>query len=107
MLEYNKIDISEGIDVNKSSNSRECSLCPFWYFIDTFDELGIRRKNFKNQKYLCNGCHDMSMKTVSIKNLATVYSKEIAYRILFWYMSKDDAISIIHNSNLTDKKGTL
>ena len=50
MLEYNKIDISEGIDVNKSSSSRECSLCLFWYFIDTFDELSIRHKNFKNQK---------------------------------------------------------
>ena len=47
------------------------------------------------------------MKTVSIKNLAIVYSKEIAYRIHFWYMSKDDAISIIYNSNLIDKKGTL
>ena len=96
MLEYDRIDISEGIDVNKSSNSRECSLCHFWYFID---------KNFK--KDLCNGCHDMSMKAVSIKSLAIVYSKGNAYRINFWYMSKDDAISIIHNSNLIDKKGTL
>ena len=29
------------------------------------------------------------------------------YRIHFWYMSKDDAISIMHNFNLIDKKGTL
>ena len=93
MLEYNRIDISEGIDVNKSSNSRKCSLWHFWYFID---------KNFNYEKYICNGCHDMSMKTVSIKNLAIVYSKVNAYRIHFWYMSKDDAISIIHNSNLND-----
>ena len=107
MLEYGKIDISEEIDFNKSSNSRECSLCHFWCFIDTFDELGIRRKNFNYQKYLCDGCHDMSMKAVSIKNLAMVYSKGNAYRIHFWYMSKDDQISIIHNSNLIDKKGTL
>ena len=47
------------------------------------------------------------MKTVSIKKLATVYSKGNAYRIHFWYMSKDDAISIMHNSNLIDKKGVL
>ena len=107
MLEYDKTDISEGIDLNKSSNSRECSLCHFWYFIDTFDELGIHCKNFDYQKYLCNGCHDMSMKTVSIKNLVIVYFKGNAYRIHFWYMSKDDAISIISNSNLIDKKGTL
>ena len=49
----------------------------------------------------------MSMKAVSIKNLVMVYSKGNAYRIHFWYMSKDDAIRIIHDSNLIDKKGTL
>ena len=49
----------------------------------------------------------MSIKTVSIKNLAIVYSKGNVYRNHFWYMSKDDAISIMHNSNLIDKKGVL
>ena len=107
MLEYDKIDILEGIDLYKSSNSRECSLCHFWYFIVTFDELGIRHKNFNYQKYLCDGCHDMSMKAVSIKNLAIAYSTGNAYRIHFWYMSKDDPISIIYNSNLIDKKRIL
>ena len=33
--------------------------------------------------------------------------KGSAYRIRFWYMSKDDAISIMGNSNLIDKKGVL
>ena len=47
------------------------------------------------------------MKAVSIKNFVIVYSKGHAYRIHFWYMSKDDAISIIHNTNLIDKQGTL
>ena len=47
------------------------------------------------------------MKTVSIKNLAIVYSKENAYRIHFWNISKDDAISIMNNFNLIDKKGIL
>ena len=47
------------------------------------------------------------MNTVSIKNLAIVYSKGNAYRIHFWNMSKNDPISIIHNSNLIDKKGVL
>ena len=47
------------------------------------------------------------MKTLSIKNLAIVYSKGNAYRIHFCYMSKDDAISIIQNSNLIDKKDVL
>ena len=34
MLEYEKIDISEGIDVNKTSSSKECDICHFWYFKD-------------------------------------------------------------------------
>ena len=29
------------------------------------------------------------------------------YRIHFWYMSKDEAISIIHNSSLNEKTGLL
>ena len=33
MLEYDRIDISEGIDVNKTSNSRKCSFCHYYYFL--------------------------------------------------------------------------
>ena len=32
MLEYNRIDISEGIDVNKTNLSKECDICHYWYF---------------------------------------------------------------------------
>ena len=98
MLEYNRIDFSEGIDVNKTSNSGECSFCHYYYFLDI---------NFNYQKYLCDGCHDMSMKANSMQNLAIVYSDSNAYRIHFWNASKDDAINIMHNSNLIDKKGVL
>ena len=60
-IEYDRIDISEGIDVNKNiSTSKQCYLCSYWYFID---------KNFNYQKYMCNGCHDMSMKAISMYNL--------------------------------------
>ena len=43
-------------------------------------------------------------KAMSFNNVAIVYVKGSAYRIHFWYMSKDDAISIMSNSNLVDKK---
>ena len=95
MLEYEKIDISEGIDVNKSNNSRECSLCHFWYFVD---------KNFNYGPYRCNGCHDMSMKVVSLKNLAIIYSKGNAYRVHFAFKSKNDATKLLNNSNLNNKE---
>ena len=35
MLEYERIDISEGIDVNKTNLSKECDICHYWYFKDT------------------------------------------------------------------------
>ena len=98
MIEYDRIDLDEGVDVNKTSSSREFWLCDCWYFLD---------ENFNYQKYYCDGCQDMSMKTVSIKNLAMVYSKGIIFGIHFWNMSKNDAISIMNNSNLIDKKGVL
>ena len=75
MLKYDRIDISEGIDVNKSDkNSRECSLCHYYYFLDI---------NFNYQNYLCDGCHDMSMKANSMQNLAILYHRGNAYCINF------------------------
>ena len=32
MLQYQEIDISEGIDTNKTSVSKECMFCHYWYF---------------------------------------------------------------------------
>ena len=46
-------------------------------------------------------------KAMSFNDVAVIYVKGNAYRIHFWYTSKDDAISIINISNLIDKKGTL
>ena len=34
MIEYDRIDLDEGIDLNETSNYRECLLCNFWYFLD-------------------------------------------------------------------------
>ena len=62
---------------------------------------------FKYKPYLCNGCHDLMQKTMSLNDFAIFYLKGSAYRVHFWYMSKDDAISIMSNSNLIDKKGVL
>ena len=98
MLEYNRIDISEGIDVNNTSASKECDICHFWYFKDV---------GFKYEPYLCNGCHDLMQQVMSFNNVAIVHVKGNAYRIHFWYMSKDDAINIVNSSNLVDKMGVL
>ena len=44
---------------------------------------------------------------MSFNNVAIVYVKENAYRIHFWYMSKDDAINIMNGFKLVDEKGVL
>ena len=44
---------------------------------------------------------------MSFNDVAIVSVKGNDYRVHFWYMSKDGAINIMHNSNLIDKKGTL
>ena len=99
MLEYDIIGISEGIDVNKSNDkSKECDICHYWYFLD---------KSFSYLQHFCNGCHDLMQKAMSFNDVAIVSIKGSDNRIHFWYMSKDDAIIIMHNSDLIDKKGTL
>ena len=40
-------------------------------------------------------------------DVVIVYVKESAYRIHFLYMTSDDAISIMNNSNVVDKMGVL
>ena len=98
MLEYDRIDIAEGIDINKANASKECEIRYYWYFLD---------KNFKFEPYLCNCCYDLTQKAVSFNDVAIVSIKGNGYSIHFWYMSKDDAISIMNNSNLDEKTGSL
>ena len=44
---------------------------------------------------------------MSFDDVAIVYVKESAYKIHFWHMSKNNAISIMNNSNFVDNKGVL
>ena len=71
MLECDRIEISEGIDVNKTNASKECDICYYWYYKDI---------GFKYEPYLCNGCHDLMQKVLSFNNVAIVYVKELAER---------------------------
>ena len=99
MLEYDRIDISEGIDINKfEETSRRCSLCKFYYFLD---------KNFSYGPFLCNGCYDMSLKAVIMQNLAIINHNGNHYGVNFAFISKKDAHSFIKNATIIDKKGTL
>ena len=50
MLKYDRIDISEGNDINKTNASKECDSCHYWFILD---------KNLSYEPYLCNDCHDL------------------------------------------------
>ena len=98
MLEYDRIEILEGIDINKTNASKECKMFHYWYIQDI---------GFKYEPYLCNDCHGLIQKAMNFNDFAIVYVKESASRIHFWYRSKDDAISVMNNSSLINKKGVL
>ena len=96
MTEYNRINISEGTDTDKTNTSKECDIYHYWYFLD---------KNYKYEPYLRNGCHALMQKPITFNDVALVSVKGSDYRIHFWHMSKDVAASIMKNSNLNEKSG--
>ena len=66
MLEYDSIDISEGIDINKTKTSKECDICHYWHFLE---------RNFNYESYLCIGCHDLMQKAINFNDVAIVSIK--------------------------------
>ena len=50
MLEYDRIDVCKGIDVNKANDYRECIICYYCFFLEI---------NFRFQSKGCGGCHDL------------------------------------------------
>ena len=75
MSEYDRIDISEGIDVDKTNKSKECMLCHYWYFLD---------KNFSYGPYLCNGCYNITQKSVDLKILLLFILKKMHTDFIFY-----------------------
>ena len=74
MLAYERIDISDRIDVNKSDESKECTLCHYWYFLD---------KSFSYGPYLCDGCYNMTQKCIKLKNDAIICIKKLYTEFAF------------------------
>ena len=82
MLRYNRIDISEEIDADKTNESREFKFCHYWYFLN---------KNFSYDPFTCDGCYDMVQRSADFTNIAIVHIKKTAYRIYFQHMNKHKA----------------
>ena len=97
MLQYEKIDASEGIDVNKASASKECDLCHYWFFKDV---------GFKCQEHVCNGCHNLLTMAYLLKNIAILNAKGATFRCLLMGTSKNEALKKLNNS-VTYDRGVL
>ena len=95
MLQYQKIDVSEGIDVNKKSASEECELCHYWFFKDI---------GFKFEEHVCNKCHDLLTMAYSLKDIAILNAKGATFRCILMGISKNEGLKRLNNSVTYDKR---
>ena len=57
MLDHDRIDVTEGSDVNQRDASKEFDSCHYWYFLD---------KSFNYEPYIWNVCHDLMNKNYEL-----------------------------------------
>ena len=93
-----RIGSSKGIDVNKASASKECDFCHYWYFVNY---------SFKFQPNVCNRYHDLFTMSVNISDIAVLNIKGSDYCCIIGLISKNEAINLLQNANLTEKIGTF
>ena len=84
MLYFNRIDVSEGIYVNKTSASKECDISDYWYFLD---------HSFKFQQNVFNRCHHLQMMSMILINIVIINIKGSDYRCIISLISKNEAIN--------------
>ena len=76
MLHYEKLSISEGIEIKKTSASKECMLCHYWYF---------KNFGFKFELHVCSKCHDVLMTAYEFKSIAILNEKGVDFRYFMGY----------------------
>ena len=86
MLYYGKIDISKGIDVNKTSASKKYYICHYWYFLD---------KGFKFESYVCNKCHDVLIMPINLNNIADLNINGADYHCVIIVISISNYINLL------------
>ena len=83
MLQYERIDVSGGIDIDKADASKECMHCHYWYFKDV---------GFKFESNVCMKCYDVSTTAYELKNISILNVKRINFRCILWRISRSEAI---------------
>ena len=88
MLYFDRIDVSEGINVIKTSASKECYICHYWYFLNF---------SFKFQPNSCNRCHDLLMMSMNLSDIAILNIEGSDYHCIISLISKHEAINLMQN----------
>ena len=76
MLKYDRVDISEGIDADKTNEWRECKFCNYWYFLN---------KNFSYSQFTCDGCYDVVQIQQILKILLFFILKKVQTELFSTY----------------------
>ena len=86
MLYYDKIDASERIDINKITESKECNICYYWYFLN---------KGFKFQPNICNRFHNLLMMSRSLSDIVVLNIKSANFRCIISGIMKNEAVNLM------------
>ena len=97
MIQYHKINVSEGIDIYKISSSQECLLCHYWFFKDI---------GFKFLDHICNKCHDLLTRAYYSKDIIVLNAKGDTFRCILMGISKNEGLKRLNNS-VTYDRGVL
>ena len=92
MLYYGRIDVSEGIDVNKTSALKKCDICHHWHFLNY---------SFNFQPNVCNRYPDLLMMSINPSDIAILKIKGSDYRCIISLIIKNEAIKLLQNVDLT------
>ena len=98
MLYFERINVSKGIDVNRTSESKECDIFLYWYFLN---------KSFRFQPNVCSRSHDLLMMLMNLSDITISNIKIDDYRCIISGISKSEAINLMQNAELTKKNGLL
>ena len=94
MIQYERIDVSEEIDLNKTGTSKGCMRCHYWYFLDT---------GYEYEHCVCNGCHDLPMMVHDLEDFMILNVKGVDYRCFVQNMRKSTTNKLLNNSKLDNK----
>ena len=90
MLYFDRIDVSEELDIGKISASKECDICHYWYFLNY---------SFKFQTNACNRCHDLLMMSMNLIDIAILNIRGSDYRCIINLISKNESINLMQNAD--------